>query len=244
MTEIDIKLPRSWQELEPRELKYVYELLTTDMPIEMIATRCFVHWSGLTVLGKSKSGNYVFEYESEVFEMPVMAFVDHLAALDWLRSLPTYPVRLPKLQGCAAISADLQGVPFETYIIIDNLYQGYLATKSDALLDQMATVLYPGLKKALTAWQLIAVFYWVASLKDFFARKFSDFLKPASNESNLLGQTAPNVEEAMNAQIRALTKGDVTKEKEVLSLDTWRALTELNAQAKEYKELNAKLKQR
>ena len=44
-------------------------------------------------------------------------------------------------------------------------------------------------------------------------------------------------QEAMDAQIRALTKGDVTKEAEVLQLDTWRALTELNAQAKEYEEL-------
>lgn len=41
----------------------------------------------------------------------------------------------------------------------------------------------------------------------------------------------------MNAQIRALTKGDITKEKEILSLDTWRALTELDAQAKEYEEM-------
>lgn len=45
----------------------------------------------------------------------------------------------------------------------------------------------------------------------------------------------------MNAQIRALTKGDVTKELEILALDTWRALTELNAQAKEYQQLNAQL---
>ena len=45
----------------------------------------------------------------------------------------------------------------------------------------------------------------------------------------------------MNAQIRALTKGDVTKEAEILALDTWRALTELNAQAKEYKQLNSQL---
>ena len=35
---------------------------------------------------------------------------------------------------------------------------------------------------------------------------------------NLLGSAAPSVEDAMNAQIRALTKGDVTKEKEVLAL--------------------------
>ena len=46
----------------------------------------------------------------------------------------------------------------------------------------------------------------------------------------------------MDAQIRALTKGDITKEKEILALDTWRALTELNAQAREYKQLQAQLK--
>ena len=45
----------------------------------------------------------------------------------------------------------------------------------------------------------------------------------------------------MYVLIRALTKGDITKEKEILSLDTWRALTELNAQAKEYKQINAQI---
>ena len=55
-----------------------------------------------------------------------------------------------------------------------------------------------------------------------------------------LEQGAPlgrRLQEAMNAQIRALTKGDITKEREVLSMDTWRALAELDAQAKEYEEL-------
>jgi uncharacterized protein YbjQ (UPF0145 family) len=56
----------------------------------------------------------------------------------------------------------------------------------------------------------------------------------------MLGGT-PNIgrrlQEAMNAQIRALTKGDITKEKEILALDTWRALTELDAQAREYDEM-------
>ena len=44
----------------------------------------------------------------------------------------------------------------------------------------------------------------------------------------------------MNAQIRALTKGDITKEKQVLAMDTWRALAELDAQAKEYEEMQRK----
>ena len=45
--------------------------------------------------------------------------------------------------------------------------------------------------------------------------------------------TSTSLEDAMYAQIRVLTKGDITKEAEILSLDTWRVLTELNTQAKE-----------
>ena len=59
----------------------------------------------------------------------------------------------------------------------------------------------------------------------------------------MIGQEKSQYEllnESVNAQIRALTKGDVTKEKDVLALDTWRALTELDALAKEYEEFNRK----
>ena len=44
-----------------------------------------------------------------------------------------------------------------------------------------------------------------------------------------------------NAQMRALTGGDVTKEKTVLALDCWRALTELEAKAREAEELERKI---
>ena len=72
---------------------------------------------------------------------------------------------------------------------------------------------------------------------------YGDDFQPISDAAtggNLLGSPSLSVEDAMNAQLRALTKGDVTKEAEVLALDTHRALTELNAQAKEYKDFNAK----
>ena len=46
----------------------------------------------------------------------------------------------------------------------------------------------------------------------------------------------------MNNQIRALTEGDVTKENEILALDTWRALTELDAKAREAEEFKLKTK--
>lgn len=46
-----------------------------------------------------------------------------------------------------------------------------------------------------------------------------------------------NFIELYNVQLRALTGGDPTKEKEVLSLNCWRALTELDAKAREAEEL-------
>ena len=46
--------------------------------------------------------------------------------------------------------------------------------------------------------------------------------------------------EQMNAQIRALTDGDITKEDAVFERDCWRALTELDAKALEAEEFRKK----
>lgn len=77
------------------------------------------------------------------------------------------------------------------------------------------------------------------------AMRFPDFYQPTSgDQQNLHGSEraiGTVLQEAMDAQIRALTKGDITKESEILAMDTWRALTELNAQAKEYKQINEKI---
>lgn len=46
----------------------------------------------------------------------------------------------------------------------------------------------------------------------------------------------------MDTQLRALTGGDATKEAAVLRLDCWRALTELDATAREAHEFKDKMK--
>ena len=64
-------------------------------------------------------------------------------------------------------------------------------------------------------------------------------------EADFLGYAPPIGEvlrTAMNAQIRALTGGDITKEEAVLSMDTWRALTELDAKAKEVEDIKRQTK--
>lgn len=240
---INFQIPASWSELGDKQLRYVYQLIAIDMSLDELKTLCLMQWGGAKVIGKQYNGAYLLKKGKYVFEVTPLTIAQLLPHLAWLGEMPDVPVRPVKLKHRPAIAADFQNVPFETYIVVDNLYQGYLQTRSDDLLDELASVLYPGIKTPLTPDERIAIFYWVASLKDHFARRYPDFFQPAESvaNGNLLGSTALSVEAAMNAQIRALTKGDVTKEAEVLALDTHRALTELNAQAKEYKELNQQL---
>ena len=238
---IDFHVPQGWHELGDKQLRYVFELLAAEYSTDEIKTLCLLRWSNTKVIGRQDSGAYLLKKAKFLFEVTPVTLAELLPHLDWLGSLPTVPVRLSKINRCPALPTDFSEVPFETYIICDNLYQGYLQTQNEDLLDQLGATLY-GKSMAFKPYERISIFYWFAALKDTFSRKYSDFFQPisAATSGNLLGSASPSVEDAMNAQIRALTKGDITKEKEVLALDTHRALTELNAQAREYKELNAK----
>ncbi len=248
---INFIVPQGWHELSDKQLRYVYQLLAGDFATDEIRTLCLLQWSGTKVIGRQDSspskatpsvtGSYLLKKGKILFEVTPLTIAELLPHLEWLGSIPTVPVRISKINRQHALPADFSEVPFETFIICDNLYQGYLQTQNDELLDQLGATLY-GKSMTFKPYERINIFYWFAALKDFLASKYSDFFQPlnAASDGNLLGPTASSVEDAMNAQIRALTKGDITKEAEVLALDTHRALTELNAQAREYKEINAK----
>ena len=170
-----------------------------------------------------------------------------IASLDFLQQFAPLPVRITKIVRATAIEADFQGVPFSTFISADNYYQGFLHTKNETLLYDLATLLYPKVKKSkLSTPFLLNAFYWFSSLKHYFARLFPHFLQPMSSSSEDFLGYAPPIGEvlrtAMNAQIRALTGGDITKEEAVFSMDTWRALTELDAKAKEVEDIKRQTK--
>jgi hypothetical protein len=249
MQTINFTVPQGWHELTDKQLRYVYRLLADNYEIDELKTLCFIRWTGTKVIGKQPSKKYMLRHDDTYFEVSPVDFAALLQSLNWLAVLPTVPIRIASIARHHALAADFQGVAFEKFLVCENLYQGFLQTQSDDLLDQLASILYPKSSNLLpitfnlrlSAAERINVFYWFAALKEFFASRFPEFLQPlSSGNDNLLG-AAPNIgaqlQEAMDAQIRALTKGDVTKEQEILALDTWRALTELNAQAKDYQEL-------
>lgn len=247
MESLNFSFPSKWEDLSNEQLKYIFKLIAKGYPFEKIKIFSLFKWNKVRLLARKGDGSYILSAKTgipkkiKLFEVKPIQFAEVFPFLAWIDRVPDYPVAINRIAGRKAINAFFQEVPFEKFIMADNLYQGYLATENEEILDQLATVLYPSVfpQGKLKQWQRVAVFYWFNSLKNFFSLKFNEFFQPASCP-DISFSSENSVEASMNAQIRALTKGDVTKEKEVLKLDTWRALEELNAQAREYREFNQK----
>ena len=243
---VDLKLPTGWEDLTDKQLRSVYGMIAYGMSSAKLKAYCLFNWSNLKIL--HKYGNDWFcKHGKQKFILTAEQVEQATHALDWLENVPSMPVRISRIGKHRAVKADFEGVPFETFIVCDNLYQGYLATKQDNLLDEMAAHLYESDDIKLCDKERVSVFYWFASLKGLFAKVFKHFFQPIDTASGADGNMIEHsgsqyelLQNAVNAQIRALSKGDVTKEQQVLSLDTWRALTELDCQAREYEELERK----
>lgn len=239
MDTINLIVPTCWQELTPKQLRYVYFLLSEGYDPVTVKTYCLCRWSGLEIIEPYGDGYTVrFAYNlHHITASQVAALIRHL---DWLEQLPTVPIRLAVIGGHKAAPYDLAGVEFQNYLYCDNLYQGYLHTQNTDLLQEMASILYDAEGLVCSPEERISIFYWFASVKAYFARKFTHFF--TSGRTSEVGDIQAQLTEQTNSQIRALTKGDITKEKEVLTMDVWRALTELDAQAADYEDMQRQMK--
>ena len=244
-TIINIKMPGSWGELDDGMLYYLYNLLGDNLSAAQIKTYCLFLWGKLKVVCRYGDGYLIRRGKAECY-VTAGVLCNALHALDFIETLPEVPVRIGCIKGNEAVDATLQGVAFERYLFVENLYQGYLHSQQHTLLKQMGEFLYDTEGLELNRAEKMNVFYWWTALKTFFSKQFPHFLRPATGDDNdLLGGGAAQslsrrLQESMNAQIRALTKGDITKERDILAMDTWRALTELDALARESEELERK----
>ena len=237
----NLQLPTSWAELTDKQLLMGFDLLSRDLSSAEVKTLSLMKWNRLKVLASLPDRRFLIKRgkEPEV-ALSVRQIQQATSSLDFLDSFAPVPVRISHIGRHKAIAADFEKVPFEQYLYVDNLFQGYLNTQNEDLLRQMAQVLYGSDKVKPTPAHLVGIFYWMASLKQYFAGLFHNFYVSAQTGAadNAFGQANlfQQLNENTNAQIRALTGGDITKEAAILKMDTWRALTELDAKAKEAKE--------
>ena len=178
----NLSLPKDWQSLSDSQLQYFFTQLSHDLPMEEILTLCLFKWADLRVLCKTHDGSYLVKRrhkQKQEATLTIRQVQVATASLDFLRQFAPLPVRISKIRRATAIEADFQRVPFSTFISADNYYQGFLHTKDEALLNHLATLLYPMVKsRHLTTPLLLNTFYWFSSLKQYFSRLFPHFLQP------------------------------------------------------------------
>lgn len=243
MKVFNIKSPTNWAELTDKQLLMVFHLFACDLSAAEVKSLCLIKWNHLKVLATLPRHRFLIKRGKEQVVLKARQIQQATSVLDFLDSFAPMPIRIARIGKHRALPTDFEKVPFEQYLFVDNLFQGYLNTQQDELLLQMAQILYGSDHVKPTKAHLVGIFYWMASLKQYFASLFTNFYKPApaKGEANLLGSSQPDIysqlRDSTNAMIRALTGGDITKEERILKMDTWRALTELDAKAKEAEEL-------
>lgn len=254
---MSVSVPASWGELTQDQLRFLLETMVKVQEqnasrsfasqadyaaciAAQVATHCFVKWSGMEMLHRSGS-DWMFRYQGELLYINVEVFADAIGRLGWLSEPPAYPVRLDTIDGAEAVAADLSSdFSFDSWLACENYWQAYQLTPNPEALRSMAEILYRREGIELTPAEALGVFYWWLGVKNMASAMFPHFFKPASEGEDGSEQIHEQMRQSVNSQIRALTKGDITKEELVLSMNALRALTELDALAREYDELNKK----
>ena len=229
---LEVSVPTAWHELTGPQLLFILRQLAEGIPPDRVEVYAFLRFAGLGVV-RTEGDRLIVRKGGRLFPLSRRDVVLGAMALDFIHEPPPIPQRPERWRGVQAVDAELHGVPFGEYLQIENYMQRYLQQPDDRLLFPMARLLYPGLtREAQPKVFRYLIIHWLTGLKMLFARLYPDLYRPAPAEDGM-----PDLREVMLAQIRALTSGDVTKEHGVLNVDTWTALAELNAKAREARDL-------
>lgn len=255
MEMLDLFAPTSWSDLSQEQLAFLLKSIVSvnranaDKPFlspddfsaqstAQVATLCLFRWNGIAVVTAYDEGWLIRHRNLEIC-VSTADIAAAAAAMAWVGELPQAPVRLNCIDGASAVAAELDDAfSFDDWLSCEALWQNYQVTISDDMLRQMAEILYHKQGIRLREFESLSIFYWWTGLKNLCNRLYPNFFQP-----KLASDAKPDREmlrRNMDAQIRALTKGDITKEEHVLSLPAHRALTELDALAREYDEINRK----
>lgn len=252
---LQLSCPRSWKEMTQEQLRYALHVIGCGMYSSVEGrTLMLLRFTGIEVQNKTAGGWTCSirlaldngKTKRHFFFIQSWQIQDFIKQLEYVDSYETFDVRLESIGGFKAVDALLRDVPFGDYLHMEKHYQGYLQTKEMKHAVGLARFLYPypiedgdiaqTPLESIDDAELTNCVMWFSYVKKYFARLFTHFFKPVANVS---AQSA-NWLEQMNAQIRALTDGDITKEDAVRAKQCYRALTELDAKAREAEEFRRK----
>lgn len=243
---IDLNVPADWGELNQDQLRFFFLMLDREGSMESVMTRCFLKWSGVKVIGKARlSGSFLLRKDRHFFIASSEDVWQWSKCLEYLDSVPRMPVVLRSYDGHMSVDPVFKDVSFGKYLSCVAVWSELMrsARVDEDKFRALISYLYGFSHKRIRREFVGCVIFWMSSIQDFFSKKFPDlFARVSSDGQGSLGSASSSFQKSMDAMIRALTKGDVLKEKDVLNVDVWRALTELNALAKEARKINDSIK--
>lgn len=241
---LHLTCPHSWKEMTQEQLRYALHVIGCGLYSSVEGrTLMLLRFTGIEVKEKTPYGWACSvsvalpkgKQRKHQFFMQSWQVQDMIKQLAFVDGYETFDVRLESIGGFEAVDGLLHRVMFQDYLNMEKYYQGYLATKQQRYALGLAGLLYPGGVTAIDDAELTNCVMWYSYVKKQFSKSFRHFFKPAPE-----GGKAVDWMEQMNAQIRALTDGDITKEDAVFKKDCWRALTELDAKAHDTEEFRKK----
>lgn len=251
MTEsLDITLPQDWTQLTDRQLRQYIRGLD-DNTLDPFALRlCLaIRWAGL----KPTKDTHVFKApDKRLIGFTDIELAGLAQAVEFLDAPPQYPVRPERMGGAKARPAMLHDLTFGEYLTAENAFNGYAHTSAQKYLNFLDGILYPSrifrfFRIFRKARHSVASVLWWAGYRAWLARKYPWFMpsKPTDDRAAVFGAAPGSPEQymkAMRAQVRALTKGDITKEQQVMEMPAESAIAELDALVEESETLKAQSK--
>lgn len=260
--EFNFKAPSSWAELSEDQLRYVLSVMSIHHDHIVIKCYLLARFCGLTVHKYTRTGwkcsvkcdesgengdAKIGKVRERVLYISAAEILSLLKNFDFIDKFTDFrPLQRASDVLLTAVDSMLHDVSFYDYLNIEKNYQLFMLNQEDKFLSKMAHLMYRTADGSadetahFEPYELLGVFMWFSSVKEYFASNFTHFFKPAREGGEL---RRVDILPAMQAQIRALTDGDVTKQQAVYNTDCWAALTELDNKAREAEEFKERNRQ-
>lgn len=264
--EFHFHAPASWQELTQEQLRYVLSVLSTFQDHTVVKCYLLTRFCGIRVHKHTRTGwkcsclcqtdeprpsrnphsaKRRIQKRREVLYLSDAEILDMLKNFDFIDDFTEFHP-LESIQGLQACGWLLRDITFLDYLTCEKYYQLFMIHQKDEFLQKLGWMLYrtetgeTDETVRFEPYELLNVFMWYSCVKGYLAANFPHFFKPAREGGELRHE---DIMPAMQAQIRALTDGDVTKLQAVYDTACWDAITELDNKAREAEEFRVKNKQ-
>ena len=252
---IDLYAPTSWRKMTQEQLRYVLTLLSLFEDPATVKTYMFVRLTGIHIEGYTvrTSHDEPKQYRCwfrpawwkprRWFSLETWQVQSFIRQFDFIDPFDGMDVRLERIHGCRAVDDILDHYPFGDYLMAEQYYQLAVSSGKPEMIERLACFLYVKRngrhpkRLSLSPAEQMGTLRWFAHIKAFFAERWTYFFRKVDAD---IEEMDIDLMGAMDAQIRALTEGDITKEETIKALPCWRALTELNEKAREAKEFHEK----